>query len=153
MGVQSDIVSFLKESNEFLKSEEIFVFESSNGFVLASSSTDNTDIESIGSLSSGSITAMNLLFSQFGQSKLEYQAVVTDNAKLLFRRVYKNYFLLIVANNNIKIGFLNIKAQSVCNQLEILIKKFTEENEIAVSEVDIDDIADKLDAVLDKLMM
>ena len=153
MGIQSEIIDFLNESKKSLNVEDIFVFESSNGFVLANSFNEKTDIESLGSLSSGSITAMNLLFSQFEQSKIEYQLVATNNAKFLFRRVFQNYFLLIVANNDAKIGFLNMKVKSVSKKLEILIKKFTEENNLTVSEVDIDDIADKLDAVLDKLMI
>jgi len=154
MTILNELNQYLINAKKSLGVKNIFLIESSNGYVM-SAVADNKDfdVESLGSLSSGSITAMETLFALFHSSKLETQLIESNDEKFFFVRVRENYFLLITADAETKLGFLKLKAEKIIPEIADFIERFTIENKIEVSEIDIDDISCQLDSEFDKLFI
>lgn len=154
MDIISRITQFLIATRDDIGVKNIFLFESSNGFVMSSTIRKDAafDLEALGSLSSGSISAMELLFELFASSKVESQILETPEEKFLFYRVFENYFLFLSAPHSTKMGFLIMKIKRILPDLVEQIKEFNKINKVEVSDINIEDISEKLDAQFDSLI-
>lgn len=152
MELLGTIKEFLKKTKDDLKVKEIFLIESSNGYVLSSTREDDSfDVEALGSLSSGSITALELLFEHFSSSTLLNQLIETNEEKFMFHKVQGNYFIFICTDKETKSGYLKLKTERIVPDLQAFIDKFNEANNIDISGIDIDEITRKLDDQFDSL--
>ncbi len=146
------IGEYLVKMKDDLKLNELFVVECSNGFVLASTLGNRPfDTESLGSLISGDITAMELCIELFNAAKIEQQIIETKDAKFMLQRLEANYFLLVCAGIDTRTGFLRMKIGKKLSDLRGLIAEFIEQNKVNVSELDIDSLTATLDENFDQL--
>jgi len=152
MNILSELRDFIVLLKIELKLNNVFIFDCSNGYVLSSTAENSDfDIDALGSLSSGSITAMEQLFKMFDSDKISFQIVESESEKFIFFRIDGNYFFLLAAGKNVQLGFLKLKIEKIIPKLKDFIARFNEENKIDVSEVDIDELNKELDSHFDAL--
>jgi predicted regulator of Ras-like GTPase activity (Roadblock/LC7/MglB family) len=152
MDLVQEINAFIAEKKKKLGLTELFVFESTNGFILASTCDGATmELESLGSLTSGALTALDMLSGLFSGGAAAFLAVETAEENLVFQRVEENYFLLAVAPKSIRIGYLQMKMERLAPELKGYVAQFVEASVMKISDIDIDEIQASLDSQFDDL--
>jgi predicted regulator of Ras-like GTPase activity (Roadblock/LC7/MglB family) len=152
MDLVQEINKFLAEKKGALGATELIIFESTNGFILGSTASgEKIDLESLGSLTSGALTAIDMLSSLFAGGKLSYLILETNEESMVFQRVEENYFLLAVAPKKVRIGYLQMKLELLAPGLAGYIAQFVEASAVKIADIDIDEIQASLDAQFDDL--
>lgn len=153
MQVTEQIAAFLAEKKKALALSDLIVMESTNGFILASTAPGEAmDLESLGSLTSGGLTAFDMLSTLFASGPISYLLMETAEKNFLLQRVEENYFLIAVAPKQVRIGYLRMRVEKILPDLAALVRRFCEENEVSIGDIDIDEITASLDAQFDELL-
>ncbi len=152
MDLVQQITARLAEEKKSLGVTELVVFESTNGFILASTvEGDAVNLESLGSLTSGLLTALDMLSDLFAQGKVSLLLTETNDGLLLFRQVEEHYFLLAVAPKGRRLGYLQLRIEKTAAGLRDLVSQFIAASEVKISDLDIEQIQIALDAQFDDL--
>jgi predicted regulator of Ras-like GTPase activity (Roadblock/LC7/MglB family) len=147
MDLVHEINTFLAQKKGQLGVTELIVFESTNGFILASTvSGEAIDLESLGSL-----TTFDMLSSLFAAGQVSYLVFETTEENIVFQRVEDNYFLLAVAPKKRRIGYLQMKLEKLAPELKGYVTQFVEASDVKIGDIDIDEIQASLDAQFDDL--
>lgn len=153
MQVTEQIAAFLAEKKQALSLSDLIVLESTNGFILASTASgDAMDLESLGSLTSGALTAFDMLSTLFASGQISYLLMETAEKNFLLQRVEENYFLIASAPKQMRVGYLRLRAEKILPDLAALVRRFCEENAVSIGDIDIDEITASLDAQFDELL-
>ncbi|HOW52847.1 MAG TPA: hypothetical protein PLV42_12485 [bacterium] len=152
MDLVNEINAFLAEKKRQFGVTELIIFESTNGFILGSTvSGEAIDLESLGSLTSGALTAFDMLSSLFAAGQVSYLVFETTEENIVFQRVEENYFLLAVAPKKRRIGYLQMKMEQLAPELKGYVAQFIEGSAVKIADIDIDEIQASLDAQFDDL--
>ncbi len=152
MDIVQQITAHLAEEKRSLGVSELVVFESTNGFILASTVTgDAVNLESLGSLTSGILTALDMLSDLFAQKTISFLLTETSDGLLLFHHIEEHYFLLAVAPKGCRPGYLQIRLEKTAAGLREPVSQFVAASEVKISDLDIEQIQIALDAQFDDL--
>lgn len=152
MDLVHEINAFLAQKKGQLGVTELIIFESTNGFILASTvSGEAIDLESLGSLTSGALTAFDMLSSLFAAGQVSYLVFETTEENIVFQRIEDNYFLLAVAPKKRRIGYLQMKIEKLAPELKDYVAQFIAASDVKIGDIDIDEIQASLDAQFDDL--
>jgi len=152
MELIQQIAARLAEEKRTLGVTELVVFESSNGFILASTVEGRAvDLESLGSLTSGALTALGMLSDLFTTGKVTALITETTEGSLLFHQVEDHYFLLAAAPKGRRVGYLQARLERVATALGPLVAQFIAASDVKIGDLDIEEIQVALDAQFDDL--
>lgn len=152
MDLVQQINRILDEKKGLIGATDLIIFESTNGFILGSTASgEKVDLESLGSLTSGALTAIDMLSSLFAGGKIGYLALETAEENMVFQRIEENYFLLAVAPRSVRVGYLQMKLEKLIPLLREPVAQFVEASAVRISDIDIDEIQASLDAQFDDL--
>lgn len=152
MDIIKQIAVRLEEEKKKIGVTDIVVFESTNGFILASTVSEGTvDFESIGSLTSGALTALGMLSDLFSAGKIA--ALVTETAEgvMVFQHIEEHYFLCAIAPRGRRVGYLQMHLAKSAAALKDLVAQFIAASDVKISDLDIEQIQISLDAQFDDL--
>lgn len=147
----TNVEIFLRRMLNKLELSGLYVFNASNGFVL-SSVLNNSEIEAVGTLSSGSISALEQLFSHFSGGKINYQIIRTEKEIFVFMPLGHAYFLVVNGPENLRPGYLLMEMESYIDELSIMVGEFVKDSDAGIAGMDVDDISRQLDEEFDKLI-
>ncbi|MFO7735764.1 MAG: roadblock/LC7 domain-containing protein [bacterium] len=147
----TNIENFLSEMLEKLKLSGLYVFNASNGFVL-SSVLNSSEIEAVGTLSSGCVSALEQLFQHFSGGEINYQIIRTDKEIFVFMPLGNSYFLAANGSENLRPGYLLMEMESYVDELSAVVDEFVKDSDAGMTGMDVDDISRQLDEEFDKLI-
>ena len=131
--------------------EDLLLFNTDNGLVLASATTGEVDKETLGSLASGAGTALGMMCRQFADDDISYQIIVTDSFRYIFYQVEGARYLLARGGSQKKAGYVRMILKKHVPGIKELLLQFDKDNSIALEGIDVDDIASLLDDQMDSI--
>ncbi len=147
----TNIKNFLSEMLEKLKLSGLYVFNASNGFVL-SSVLNSSEIEAVGTLSSGCVSALEQLLQHFSGGEINYQIIRTDKEIFVFMPLGNSHFLAANGSENLRPGYLLMEMESYVDELSAVVDEFVKDSDAGMTGMDVDDISRQLDEEFDKLI-
>ncbi len=152
MDIVQQITARIAEEKKTLGVSDLVVFESTNGFILASTvEGDAVNLESLGSLTSGILTALDMLSDLFTQGTASLLMTETEKGFLIFHHIKEHYFLLTIAPKKRRLGYLQMHLERIARSLCDPVSQFVAASEVKISDLDIEQIQVALDAQFDDL--
>ena len=152
MNVLQELGQILERVRQNASLEDLLLFNTENGLVLAAAATGDVDKETLGSLASGAGTALGMMCRQFAEDDdITYQIIVTDTFQYIFYQIDGARYLLSRGGSQKKVGYVRMILKAEAAAIKELLIKFDEENSISLDGVDVDDIASLLDDQMDSI--
>lgn len=151
MNALQELEQILAQAQQATAVEDLLLFNTDNGIVLAAATNGDIDKETLGSLASGAGTALAMMCRQFAEDEIAYQIIKTDTMQFIFYQIDGARYLLSRGDVRKKAGYVRMMLKKHAPAIKELLLKFDEANSISFEGADADDIIAMLDNQMDSI--